>query len=239
MTIQTSLPAADVVGLTGSVQCDSERDLTAVCGPERTRWRQPVAHLDDDRVSDPPIGVHIHDREGDTLALPAPVGQPAPIRRKGGTQLVDRVGVGANDPTRLLVEGDQPDIEIRGLGLVLRHGQRNPPVVGHAGRAGSLSALSRTVVGVGTVVGTVVVLGALVVGALVVVGSVVATAPPLAHAVITSRATTSPAGLNLIVIRRPPERIAFIAGLHPLGLSPSQGRGRGTPFSVLWSPSCW
>jgi hypothetical protein len=70
--------------------------------------------------------------------------------------------------------------------------------------ASTPGAVFRTVVGVGTVVGTVVVLGALVVGALI-VSSVVATAPPLVHAVITSTATTSPAGLNLIVIRRPPE----------------------------------
>ena len=77
---------------------------------------------------------------------------------------------------------------------------------------------------------------AVVAGALVIVGSVVATAPPLEHADITNIAATRPAGLNLIVIRRPPERIAFISGLHPLGLSPNQGPGRSTPFSGVLNP---
>jgi hypothetical protein len=51
-----------------------------------------------------------------------------------------------------------------------------------------------------TVVGALVVGGVLVVGALVAVGSVVASAPPLVHAVITSRAATAINGLGVIII---------------------------------------
>src|SRR5688572_4073043 len=48
--------------------------------------------------------------------------------------------------------------------------------------------------------GAAVVLGVLVPGAAVAVGSVVVAAPPLSHAVITSRAAASPAGLNLLIV---------------------------------------
>ena len=69
--------------------------------------------------------------------------------------------------------------------------------------------------------GAAVVVGALVPGAAVAVGSVVVAAPPLSHAVITSRAAATPESLKLLILYLRSRLAAQSESLHPLSPTPA------------------